>query len=104
MKLLYFLYFWIYYHNEILVSGLSLTYTILFKAHKIKGGEIEYRPTLIKKRQVVLLFNLISMTPGTLSIDINDDHSMRIHLVDMSQLDKSLKSIRQMEDYIRKML
>jgi multisubunit Na+/H+ antiporter MnhE subunit len=104
MKLLYFIYFWIYYHNEILVSGFSLAYTILFRAHLIRGGEIEYMPNLTKQRQIVLLFNLVSMTPGTLSIDIKEDNTMIIHLVDIDQLDKSLKSIRKMEDYIRKML
>ncbi|MFT3739201.1 MAG: Na+/H+ antiporter subunit E [Breznakibacter sp.] len=104
MKLLYFIYFWVFYHNEILVSGLSLAYTILFKATKTEKGEILYHPSLTEPRQIVLLFNLVSMTPGTLSIDVRDDNAMLIHLVDMGQRDKAVKSIKKIENYIAKMI
>ncbi|PZX17255.1 multicomponent Na+:H+ antiporter subunit E/energy-converting hydrogenase B subunit A [Breznakibacter xylanolyticus] len=104
MKPLYFIVFWFYYLYELLKSGVSLAFTIVVRSRRIWDGEITYHTTLTKPIQVVLLFNLVSMTPGTLSIDIDEDNNMLIHVVDLAQLSDAIASIKRIEGFIAKMV
>ncbi|TAJ13209.1 multiple resistance and pH homeostasis system, subunit E [Marinilabiliaceae bacterium JC017] len=103
MKLFHYIYFWLFYLTKIVVSGMLLSWVILTRARSINGGEITFKTGLKKDWHKVALFNLISMTPGTLSIDIDPSNEiLTIHLVDMSDEADTVKTCKKLEELIRK--
>ncbi|MFO8001676.1 MAG: Na+/H+ antiporter subunit E [Marinilabilia sp.] len=82
MKAFYFMYFFIYYALKVIEAGWAITIQILRGDRGENGKFIEYRPTLTKSWHVVLLFNLITMTPGSLSVDIDEyNNTILVHLL-----------------------
>lgn len=66
-------------------------------------GEITFKTSLKKDWHKVALFNLISMTPGTLSTDIDPANEiLTIHLVDMKDETETVKTCQKLEELIRK--
>ena len=46
--------------------------------------------------EITLLANLISLTPGTLSVSISDDHTtIYIHAMDMPDIEKEIEGIKE---------
>lgn len=91
MKPLYFLYFFIYYAYKVTESGLAIAIQIVRGSRGDKGILIKYHTSLKKGWRVVMLFNLISMTPGSMSIDINEENdTILVHLLNRSDRDNFL--------------
>ena len=45
--------------------------------------------------EITLLANLITLTPGTLSVDVSDDRrTLFVHAIDCSDVDKAIRDIR----------
>ncbi|PWE00776.1 Na+/H+ antiporter subunit E [Marinilabilia rubra] len=105
MKPLYFIYFFIYYAFKVIESGYAIAWQILRGSKGNDGMLIEYRPGLKKDWHVVLLFNLISMTPGSMSIDINETNdSILVHLLNRSDRNNFLKVTGKIESLLAKAL
>jgi len=80
MKLLRFLAFLPFYLKEVVLSNLRVAYDVLTPTHHMKPAIIALPISDLSDRQLMFLANLITMTPGTLSIDIADDrHTLFIH-------------------------
>jgi multicomponent Na+:H+ antiporter subunit E len=58
---------------ELIVSSLRVTYDVLSPGHNYKPAIIALPINLDKDFQITLLANLISLTPGTLSLDVSKD-------------------------------
>jgi multicomponent Na+:H+ antiporter subunit E len=65
--------FALFYIKEILSSNLRIATDILRGKPKIQPGIVAIRVDALSPRATVLVANLITMTPGTLSLDISDD-------------------------------
>lgn len=56
---------------------------------------IAYPLTVTTDIQITLLANLITLTPGTLSVDVSDDRStLYIHVLEMNDREETIASIR----------
>lgn len=103
MKPLYFIYFFIYYAFKVMESGLAIAFQISRGSRGDNGMVIEYRPKLKKGWRLVLLFNLISMTPGSMSIDINQENDViLVHLLNKNDRDNFLKVTGKIERFLSK--
>ncbi len=82
MKIFYLVYFFIFYVFKVMEAGWGVALQILSGSRGNRGLLIEYRPALEKEWHLVLLFNLISMTPGSLSVDISEKNdTILVHLL-----------------------
>ncbi len=76
---------------------------IILSRKELNDGVFTIDTMLTKPRQVIFLFNLISMTPGTLSIDLYDGNTkMDIHVLDMNEIEAIKKNIKKLEFLILK--
>jgi len=86
MKWLFdFLAFAVFYLKEVLVANLHIAADILRPRSKAAPGFVVLPLGEMSNIQILLLTNLISMTPGTLSFDLSQDrrrlllHVMYLH-------------------------
>jgi multisubunit Na+/H+ antiporter MnhE subunit len=103
MKPLYFIYFFIYYAFKVMESGLAIAFQILRGSRGDDGILIEYHTKLEKGWRQVLLFNLISMTPGSMSIDINEKKDViLVHLLNRGDRNNFLAVTNKIERFLSK--
>ncbi len=85
--------FILYYLKELLKSNLIVGYDILTPTHHMKPGVVALELRAETDLEITLLANLITMTPGTLSLDVSNDrktlyvHAMYIHDVEALRAD-----------------
>ena len=74
-----------YYFWELVKSNAIIAYDVLTPTHHMKPGVIGIQIEAKTDLEITVLANLITMTPGTLSLDISPDrktlyvHAMYIH-------------------------
>jgi len=82
-----------YYMWELLKSNLIVAADILTRRHYMKPGVVAIPIRAETDLEITLLANLITMTPGTLSLDVSEDrktlyiHAMYIHDIDALRAD-----------------
>ena len=71
-----------FYLAKLIQSNLYMAYVILSPKMKTNPGLMEVPLKLRTSAGLLLFSNLISMTPGTLSVDISDDRkTMLVHVL-----------------------
>lgn len=81
---------------ELLMSAVRVAIMVLSPRMNLKPGIFAYRLKVDRDFEITLLANLITLTPGTLSVDVSDDHQyLYIHAIDCSDLDATRKDIAQ---------
>lgn len=69
------------------------------------GGIVEYKTKVKKSWQLVILFNMLSMTPGSLSVDLLDNGSIiQVHLLDLRDKGQFLTVTNKIESLLIKAL
>ncbi|MGE6629903.1 Na+/H+ antiporter subunit E [Bacillus sp. NPDC077027] len=80
--------------RELLLANLSVLKTIIAPKLDIKPGIFAFRTELKSDWEITTLANLITLTPGTLVIDISDDRSiLYIHAMDIEDAEKAIHDI-----------
>lgn len=75
----YFLRVWywikliVMFHYELVVSSLAVLWDIVTPSHRARPAIIEMPLDVKSDAGILLVTNLISLTPGTLSIDVSED-------------------------------
>ncbi len=62
--------------KELVLSGLTVAREVLRPTLRIQPGVIAYPLDVRTGREITVLANLISLTPGTLSLDVSDDREV----------------------------
>lgn len=76
----HFIRLFVFYLWEVLKSNLNIAYEILTPTHHMKPAIISVDVSKLTERQLLVAANMISMTPGTLSLNVTDDqHFLQIH-------------------------
>lgn len=71
-----------YFSYKVINSGWVVGWLVIKGYRGEHEGIVEYHPQSKKPWHIILLFNLISMTPGSLSLDLSDDHkTIFVHLL-----------------------
>lgn len=80
---------------ELILANLRVAYSVLTSPRGLRPGVVAVPIDLQTETEITLLANLISLTPGTLSLDISKDrktlylHAM--HVEDPDQLRREIK-------------
>lgn len=76
--------------KELVLSGLRVAREVLRPTLRIQPGVIAYPLDVQTGREITALANLISLTPGTLSLDVSNDRStLFIHSIFVSDEEAS---------------
>ncbi|MGJ8602608.1 MAG: Na+/H+ antiporter subunit E [Marivita sp.] len=83
------------FHYELIVSSLAVAFDILTPRHRSRPAIIEVPLDVKTDTGILLVTNLISLTPGTLSLDVSEDRkTLLVHAMfadDHDALRRSLK-------------
>ncbi len=96
LKIPTFIFFLFFYIKEVIKANLQISYDILTPKHYMKPGVIAIPMDVDTDMEILSLNNLITMTPGTLSLDVSTDrrviyiHAMYIH--DVGKLKQQIKN------------
>lgn len=86
---LFFLFLW-----ELLLSSVKVAITVVSPDMKLKPAFFAFPLTVDRDFEITILANLITLTPGTLSVDVsNDRKTLYIHCLDGSDLDQTRADI-----------
>ncbi|MDM9627102.1 Na+/H+ antiporter subunit E [Rhizobium sp. S152] len=80
--------------KELSLSALRVAATVLSPKLTIKPGIFAFPLTVDRDFEIALLANMITLTPGTLSVDVSDDRRiLYVHALDCSDPDKARRDI-----------
>ncbi len=81
--------------KELLLSNIAVLKVIIKPKLDIQPGIFALPTELKKDWEITLLSNLITLTPGTLVVDISDDNqTLYIHAMDASDAEAAISSIK----------
>lgn len=70
--------------KELILGALTVAWLAVQPRLRLRPAIIAYPLTVTSDFQITLLANLITLTPGTLSVDVSDDHAtLFIHALDV---------------------
>ncbi len=88
---------------ELILSAWKVTVLVLSPRMNAKPGIFAYPMRVDRDGEITLLANLITLTPGTLSVDVSDDRrTLYVHAIDCSDVDQTRRDIA--EGFERKIL
>lgn len=77
-----------YFLKELILSALNVAWLVLQPKIRLRPAFISYPLTVTTDVQITLLASLITLTPGTLSVDVSDDRkTLLIHALDVADED-----------------
>jgi len=80
MRILYAIELLGFYLYEVIISNFRVAYDVLTPTHHMYPDIIEVNITALTDRQLLAAANLITMTPGTLSLDVNEERThLKVH-------------------------
>jgi multicomponent Na+:H+ antiporter subunit E len=89
------------YFYELMRASVQLARDILSRESTIRGGFFRFDASRLSPTKTVVLSNLLSLTPGTLTVDISDDgDSLYIHTVYANDLQGSIEGVERYENLI----
>jgi len=90
--------FLIYYIKEMILANLLIARDILTPRPVLTPGILKLKLDCVSDHEILTFFNLLTMTPGSLSIDISDDKKyLYVHFW-------NVKDIPAMKEEIKKTL
>ena len=88
---------------ELVLSAWRVAVTVLTPRMDLKPGIIAYPLKVDRDFEITILANLITLTPGTLSIDVSDDRRiLYVHAMDASDPEATKRAIA--EGFERKIM
>ena len=99
-KLVYFLLFLVW---KLILSNISTVKESLYSKSRLEPGIVKVPLTLKDEFHIVTLANLVSLTPGTMVMDISDDMKvMYVHVMHLEDKDKFIRELK--EDFENKLI
>lgn len=99
-KLAYFVLFLIW---KIILSNITTVKESLYSKSRLEPGIVKVPLTLTDEFHIATLANLVSLTPGTMVMDISDDRKvMYIHVMHLEDKDKFIREVK--EDFEKKLM
>ncbi len=80
---------------ELVLSAIRVARVVLSPKMDLHPGIIAYPLTVDRDFEITLLANLITLTPGTLSVDVSDDRKVLfVHCIDVPDVEAAIADIR----------
>lgn len=87
--------FFIFYVKEVILANFKMAYLILSRTPNLKPAIIAIPLETQSEVQIALLANLITMTPGSFSVDVSHDRTvLYVHVLDNSDPESVKQSIQ----------
>ncbi|SMO40112.1 Na+/H+ ion antiporter subunit [Saccharicrinis carchari] len=103
LKLYYTISFILFYLIKLVEANLYIAYDILTPKLKVNPCFIKVPLTLKSDFGMLLFSNLLSMTPGSLSIDItHDKKNMWVHVLYQTSESDMLREFKSIQDKIKR--
>jgi multicomponent Na+:H+ antiporter subunit E len=84
-----------YFLYEVIVANLQVAYEVMTPNLYVKPGIIKIPLDVETNAEISILANLITLTPGTLSIDVSDDKKvLYVHSMYVTDKDKFIHEIK----------
>ena len=81
---------------ELVLSAIRVAKLVLSPRMDLKPGIFSYPLTVDRDFEIALLANLITLTPGTLSVDLSEDRKLLyVHALDCSDVEQTRQDIAQ---------
>jgi len=81
--------------RELLLSGWRVSKLVVSPRMDLKPGIFAYPLSVDRDFEITLLANMITLTPGTLSVDVSEDRrTLYVHALDCSDVQASIAEIR----------
>ena len=81
--------------RELLLSGWRVAKLVMSPRMDLKPGIFAYPLSVDRDFEITLLANMITLTPGTLSVDVSEDRrTLYVHALDCSDVEASIAEIR----------
>ncbi len=82
--------------RELIVSAWRVAKLVLSPRMDLKPGIFAYPLKVDQDFEITLLANLITLTPGTLSVDVSEDRRLLfVHAIDCSDREATIRDIEQ---------
>lgn len=83
------------FSRELILSNISVLKVILAPKLAIKPGIFAFPTELTEAWEITVLSNLITLTPGTLVVEVSDDNRiLYVHAMNIDDADEAIDSIR----------
>jgi multicomponent Na+:H+ antiporter subunit E len=84
----------LFFVRELILSALQVTWLVLQPRLRLRPALIAYPLTVTTDAQITLLASLITLTPGTLSVDVSGDRrTLLIHALDVGSREELIGQI-----------
>jgi len=81
--------------RELVLSGWRVARLVTSRDMNLKPGIFAYPLSVDRDFEITLLANMITLTPGTLSVDVSEDRrTLYVHALDCSDVEASIAEIR----------
>lgn len=81
---------------ELILANLRVAYDIVTPRHYMRPGVVAIPLDITREVEIVLLANLITLTPGTLTLDISDDRRiLYVHAMHIDNLEQFRRDIKE---------
>jgi multicomponent Na+:H+ antiporter subunit E len=95
MKVRQVSYFLLFFLWELLLANLRVAYDVITPKSSMQPGIVAVPLDAETDTEITLLANLITLTPGTLSLDVSDDRkSLYVHGIYISDPDEFVRRIK----------
>ncbi len=93
----------VFFLKELVVANLTVARLVLRPRLKVRPGIIAFPLELKGDLEITLLANMITLTPGTLSVDLSPDRkTLFIHTLDIEDLEEEKSKIKNgFEHYLK---
>lgn len=81
--------------RELVLSNISIVKIVLKPKLDMRPGIFALQTDLTKDWQITLLSSLITLTPGTLVMDVSEDNrTLFVHAMDIGKVEEEIQSIK----------
>jgi multicomponent Na+:H+ antiporter subunit E len=85
-----------YFGKELLISNLRVMWDVITPRHISRPGIIALPLDARTDAEIMLVANLVSLTPGTLSLDLSEDRRLLyIHVMFLDDIEQTRRQIKQ---------
>lgn len=82
--------------KELVLANLEVLKWVYKPGMEMHSGIMALPTDLTDSREITLLANLITLTPGTLTVDVSADNDyLYVHAIDMPDVDESIRDIKE---------
>jgi multicomponent Na+:H+ antiporter subunit E len=100
-KAIKLLLFFLFYLKEVVKTNVIVAMEVLTPTHYMKPGFVKIDVSGINDRQLLIFSNLLTMTPGSMVVDVAEDKSfVSVHILYLDDEKRAIKEIE--ENYLSK--